>query len=369
MITAKAPGRVEILGNHTDYNEGYVLLSTVSLQTTVTGEKRPGNKCSVYSHDLKDRAEFQVDFLRKDADHAWADYLKGVIQQLQRAGQGLGGFSAEISSAIPFGVGLSSSAALELSFAFFLRGLFDFEMSRLELVKLCQRSENEFVGVGCGILDQFSSGFGRKDALLFLDCRDLSYEIIPLPANLSLVICDSGKRRSLISSEYNQRRRECQQALEFFQAKMVGVAALRDVTVADFRRLAPQISDESIRKRARHVIFEDERVQAGKDLLKKGELPELGNLMRLSHQSSRDLFENSIPELDFLVECAYRLPGIIGAKLSGAGWGGATVNLVLTEKAEVFAQGLKDAYQQEFSGPAQTYVCSIPAGAGVTSLP
>ena len=273
MIIAKAPGRVEILGNHTDYNEGYVLLSTVSLQTTVTGEKRPGNKCSVYSRDLKDRTEFQVDSLQKDADHVWADYLKGVIQQLQRVGQGLGGFSAEISSAIPFGVGLSSSAALE-----------------------------------------------------------------------------------------------------FFQAKMAGVAALRDVTIADFRRFAPQIQDEFIHKRAQHIVFENERVQAGKDLLKKGELPELGDLMCLSNQSSRDLFENSIPELDFLVECAYRLPGIVGAKLSGAGWGGATVNLVLTEKAGVFARGLEDAYQQEFGGftrrslgvggQAQTYVCSIPDGAG-----
>ena len=365
MITAKAPGRVEILGNHTDYNEGYVLLSTVSLQTTVTGAKIPGNRCFIYSRDLKDRVEFRVDSFRKDSNHPWADYLKGVIQQLQRAGQGLGGFSVEISSAIPFGVGLSSSAALELSFAFFLQGLFGFEISRLELVKLCRRAENEFVGVGCGILDQFSSGFGRKDALLFLDCRDLSYEIIPLPANLSLVICDSGKRRSLISSEYNQRRRECRQALEFFQAKMAGVAALRDVTVADFRRFAPQIQDESIRKRAQHIVFEDERVRAGRDLLKKGELPELGKLMRLSHQSSRDLFENSIPELDFLVECAYRLPGIVGSKLSGAGWGGATVNLVLAEKAETFARGLEDAYQQEFGGQAQTYICSIPDGAGL----
>jgi len=364
MITAKAPGRVEILGNHTDYNEGYVLLSTVSLQTTVTGEKRPGNRCSVYSRDLKDRVEFRVDSFRKDADHPWADYLKGVIQQLQRAGQGLGGFSGEISSTIPFGVGLSSSAALELSFAFFLQGLFGFEISRLELVKLCRRAENEFVGVGCGILDQFSSGFGRKDALLFLDCRDLSYEIISLPADLSLVICDSGKRRSLVSSEYNRRRRECQQALEFFQAKIAGVDALRDVTAADFRRFAPQIKDESVRKRAEHVVFEDERVEAGRDFLKRGALPELGNLMRLSHESSRDLFENSIPELDFLVECAYRLPGIIGAKLSGAGWGGATVNLVLAEKTEAFSRGLKEVYQQKFGNRAQTYICSIPDGAG-----
>jgi len=365
MIIAKAPGRVEILGNHTDYNEGYVLLSTISLQTTVSGEKRPGNKCSIYSRDLKDRVEFQVNSLQKDADHVWADYPKGVIQQLQRAGQGLGGFSAEISSTIPFGVGLSSSAALELSFAFFLQGLFGLEIPRLELVKLCRRAENEFVGVGCGILDQFSSGFGQKGAFLFLDCRDLLYEIITLPASVSLVICDSGKRRSLISSEYNQRRRECQQALEFFQANITGVTTLRDVTVADFQRFAPQIQDGSIRKRAEHVVFEDERVKAGIDLLKKGELLELGRLMRLSHQSSRDLFENSIPELDFLVECAYGLPGVIGAKLSGAGWGGATVNLVRTEKVEIFAQGLEDAYRQKFGGQVKTYICSIPNGAGI----
>ncbi|MCX5641878.1 MAG: hypothetical protein NTY10_01340 [Candidatus Omnitrophica bacterium] len=208
MITAQAPGRVEILGNHTDYNEGYVLLSTVSLQTTVTGGKRPGNKCFVYSRDLKDQVAFEVDSFRKDVDHAWADYPKGVIQQLQRAGQVLGGFSAEISSAIPFGVGLSSSAALELSFALFLQGLFGFEISRLELVKLCRRAENEFVGVDCGILDQFSSGFGQKGALLFLDCRDLSYEIIPFPASASLVICDSALfLRNTISAAGNAGRR------------------------------------------------------------------------------------------------------------------------------------------------------------------
>ncbi|MCX5641879.1 MAG: hypothetical protein NTY10_01345 [Candidatus Omnitrophica bacterium] len=155
--------------------------------------------------------------------------------------------------------------------------------------------------------------------------------------------------------------------MEFFQKNISGVTALRDVTVADFRRFAPQVPDGPIRKRAEHVVFENERVKSGRELLKKGKLVELGGLMRFSHQSSRDLFENSIPELDFLVERAYSLPGVIGAKLSGAGWGGATVNLVLTEKAEIFAQGLKDAYRQEFGagGEVKTYICSAPNGAGL----
>ncbi len=365
MVTAYAPGRVEILGNHTDYNEGFVLLSTISLQTVVTGEKQPSKRCSVYSHNLKERVEFEVDSLHRDPRHPWVDYLKGVMAQLQRGGQPLEGFTAEISSTIPFGIGLSSSAALELAFAFFLKGLFGLEISRLEMVKLCQRAENEFVGVGCGILDQFSSGFGKKDSFLFLDCRDLSYEIIPLPKDVTLVISDSGKRRELLSSQYNQRRQECRQAFEFLRAKKPGITALRDLSGEEFLSYQPFFPEGPFWKRAQHVIFENQRVRASKEALEKGDLSQLGRLMFLSHQSSRDLFENSLPELDFLVDCAYHLPGIIGAKLSGGGWGGATVNLVFKEEAENFARQLAASYQKEFGIQAETYLCSIPDGASL----
>ena len=367
MVVAEAPGRVEVLGNHTDYNEGLVLLSTVGLKTTVSGQKEDGNKVYLHSRNLDATTEFEIDYLQKDPASSWADYPKGVIQQLQNKGCEITGFRAEIFSTIPFGVGLSSSAALELSVALFLKALFGLEVSRRTLVELCQRAENEFVGVACGILDQFSSAFGKHQSLIFLDCRDLSFEAMPLSEDVSLVICDSGTRRSLVSSDYNRRRTECQKARDFFAGKKSGIKALRDVTTGDFQRYGSEIENLGLRKRAEHVIFENERVQAGREALREGRLEELGSLMFMSHQSSRTLFENSLPEIDFLVEKAYSLPGIIGAKLSGAGWGGATVNLVYADKAEAFSEALKAAYQEKFSHQAKTYTCSIPDGAAIVN--
>ncbi|HNQ35289.1 MAG TPA: galactokinase [bacterium] len=367
MVTAQSPGRVEILGNHTDYNEGFVLLAAIDLRTTVSGRRASGSRGRIFSARLDQSCEFSLDRVEKDPERAWADYPKGVVRELRRLGVSLPGFEARIESALPFGAGLSSSAALELAFGFFLQGLAGFDLSRLEMVKLCRRAENEFVGVGCGILDQFGCAFGRADSLLWLDCRTLDYEVFRLPARAAVVVCDSGRGRRLAASGYNRRRRECSAALDFFAGRRPGLAALRDLEPEDFRRLAPGLADPALRNRAEHVVNENRRVREAAGVLRRGDLARLGELMRASHSSSRDLFENSTPELDFLVETAYRQPGIIGAKLSGAGWGGATVNLVAAGAAGDFARRLRAAFRAEFGREPAVYLASIPDGAGLVN--
>jgi galactokinase len=284
---AYAPGRVEILGNHTDYNGGYVMSAAIDKGTVLTGTAIEGNKIDLFAADLKRAASFDVSSFQKNDTDSWANYVLGVVQQLQAAGIKVGGFKASIHSIIPLGAGLSSSAALEVATALLLKQLYPYEMNKMETALLCQRAENQFVGVSSGLLDQFSSVFGAPDNLLFLDCVTRENEQLGLPRHdLSLVICDSLAKHSLVGGDYNTRRGECMAAAAHF-----GKELLRDVTLEEFNARKHELP-ENQSKRAQHVIEENGRVLAARAGLKAGNAQLLGRLMSQSHHSSRYLFEN-----------------------------------------------------------------------------
>lgn len=369
---AVAPGRVEILGNHTDYNQGVVLLSTIDLFTTVRGRRTDTGEADIRAADLGKRAVFPVrrPGLPAPAEKRapdWSDYPRGVISALAARGIVPGGFEAVISSTIPPGAGLSSSAALELSFCLFLQGLFGFALERREAVLLCREAENRHVGVACGVLDQFACAFGRRNALVFLDCRDLGAEALPLDEGLSLLLCDAGRRRELGASAYNDRRDECRLAASLLAGGRPG-ASLRDFSsdaVSEREtRTVPGRRRRALR-RARHVTGEIERVYAARQCLGRGDYAGLGRLMYDSHESSRLLFENSTPELDRLVAAARVMPGVLGARLSGAGWGGVVVALVEGARAPEIAAGFRERFCPVFGEVFRVYRCAIPDGAAL----
>lgn len=354
MTTSFAPGRVELLGNHTDYNGGVVLSAALELGITVTGKTLPDGVIRLRSRDFPGETVLNPgEELQPNA--TWADYPLGVISTFRKAGHAIGGLEAEFSSTLPLGAGLSSSAAIEVATASLLMKLFGIPLTRMEAAKLCRRAENEFVGVNCGLLDQVSSVFGKKDHAVFLDCRAESVENVPLPAEACLLITDSGVKHALTGGEYNERREQC-----FEAAHLLGVAELRDTNSA---ALAAGNLPELPRRRAAHVVGENERVFAAIDLLRAGNLAEFGKLMTASHRSSMENFENSTPELDALVRIATALPGVYGSRLTGGGFGGATVSLVARDHAEVIAETIRAAYLAETGNTARTFLCAAGDGA------
>lgn len=362
-VAAAAPGRVEILGNHTDYNGGLVLAAAIDRFTAVVGGPAAGNKVTLVAPDLNDEATGNAAGIVADPEHSWASYVLGVADQLNKAGIAIGGFSAVLQSNVPVGAGLSSSAALEVATAYLLKQLYPYEMEKMEIAKLCQRAENQFVGVSSGLLDQFSSTFGAIDSLLFLDCQSFEHATVPLAkSGVSLVICDSMVKHSLTSGHYNERRAECEEAAAHFGKKL-----LRDVDPVEFDTRKAELP-LNVRKRAEHVFGENVRVQAGIAAAKAGDLPALGAAMSASHESSRTLFENSTPELDYLVATAKTLPGCYGARLTGGGWGGATVNLVKNDKIDSFTRELTAKYKAHTGKSPNVFVCAIGEGAHVVAL-
>ncbi len=355
---ALAPGRVEIMGNHTDYNGGYVLPAALDRATAVVGAPVPGDEITLLAADFNRRAVFSARDIRKDPQNSWASYVLGVVDQLQQAGVAVGGFRAVIRSDVPTGAGLSSSAALEVATALFLKQLFPYEMEPMPLARLCQRAENQFVGVNSGILDQFSSMFGRADSLLFLDCLTLEHEAVQMGRDdIAIVICDSAVKHSLTAGDYNTRFAECMAA-----AKHFGKRLLREVSWEEFVAGEMELPSEQ-RKRARHVLSEDRRVLAMRDAIRGADAAPLGRLLAEGHASCRDLFENSTPEIDFLVDTAVGIEGCLGAKLTGGGWGGCTVNLVHQAAVSQFAEELAAHYKQSVGHDAHIYPCRAGQGA------
>jgi galactokinase len=353
-VSACAPGRVELLGNHTDYNEGVVLGAAINRRICVSGIK-DDRSIRITSPGFR---EVNVDAakLRPLGQARWANYILGVADELRKLGVAIRGFTAHIRSDLPIGSGLSSSAAVELSTALFLLKLFPFDLSRLELAKVCQRAEHCYVGVQSGLLDQVISLFGRAQHAVFFDCRTEEIHTIPFPSSLALVIADSGTQRELASGEYNLRRTETRNAAHAF-----GVSALRDLKSAQIkeRRDIPDL----LRRRARHVVEENERVWRAVELLKASDGCGFGELMNASHESSRRNFENSGPELDLLVSIAQRLPGVLGARLTGAGFKGATVTLCEESAARAVARRLAKDYTAQTGSEPQVFVCEIADGA------
>ncbi len=321
-IATYAPGRAELLGNHTDYNEGYVLAIAVDRGTTLTGRTRDDRMLELTSRDLTEQVRIDLDQLAAEKVAAWSRYTLGVVDVFRRQGLPLGGFTAEITSTLPMGAGLSSSASLENAAVLFLLQAFGGTLPPIQMAQFSQMAEHDFVGVRCGLLDQLASLMSHANHATFIDCRTFAVRHLPLSDHVSFVLAQSGVKHSLVAGEYNERRSDCEAA-----ARALGVKALRDATTAQLIERRCELPDR-IYKRARHITGENERVLAGSQALEAGDLAAFGKLMYESHESSRVFFENSCPELDALVETARHTPGVYGARLSGGGFGGATINLV-----------------------------------------
>lgn len=354
-LSSAAPGRVELLGNHTDYNQGVALSAAINLGITVRGKSLPGQNDIVLSSPGNPNVSTSAAPVSIEPGHGWADYPLGVAKMLALEGCPISGFQAHFESTLPSGLGLSSSAALEVATAVLLRQMFDLKIEPMELARICRRAENEFVGVQCGLLDQISSIFGRRDHAMFLDCRTESLTRIPVPADAALLLVHSGVKHALTGGEYNRRREAC-----FAAAAQLGVPALRDTDSAAVK--ASNLPDE-IKRRALHITGENERGFQAADFLRQGDIISFGGLMTASHESSRVNFENSTPELDLLVELALAATGVYGARLTGGGFGGAIVALVDRPRMEEAADSIVSAYAAKTPHTATAYHCAISDGA------
>ena len=357
--SAYAPGRVELLGNHTDYNQGVVLAAAIDRGLTVSGSSRDDDVISLRASAPHARLEVGLGQLRPQTGQRWANYPLGVVHEFQRAGYAIAGFDAEISGDVPSGAGLSSSAALEVATAGLLMQLNDLQIDPLEVAKLCQRAENEFVGVRSGLLDQATSVFGRADHLVYIDFQTEEIRTVPFPPNFALVIADSGTKHNLLQSQYNTRREECAAA-----AKALRVASLREITPDQLAQNRSSL-EPVLFKRALHVTGENARVWRAVDALQAGDATTVGELMNASHESSRTNFENSTPELDELTEVARAIPGVLGSRLTGGGFGGGTVTLVHAQHAETIAAQIETEFAARRGRVTKAFVCRIADGAAI----
>lgn len=364
-----APGRVEVLGNHTDYNEGFILSAAIDRYVVLVGRAVEGEKVRIYSQSFRTGDTFSLSSIEKTRQNFWLNYVKGVLVELQRRGIALGGVEALIVGDVPLGAGLSSSAALEVATARLIQQLYPFSMDPVEMALLCQAAENRFVGVNCGILDQFSSLMGKADHLVFLDCRDLRrYDHLPLGADMALVLAHTHASHTLADGTYNRLREDCfEAARRLAEITKKPITHLRDVSVEMITQYGSLLPD-AIHRRARHVVTENARVLRGVEALRKGDRETMGQMMLESHASSRDDFGNSCEELDGMVECAKGLPGFHGGRLSGGGFGGCTVNLVDAEKATAFSAELSKRYRARSGIEPTLYICKPVEGAKGGSL-
>lgn len=374
-----APGRLELLGNHTDYNDGLVMALAVDKYIAIAASPRNDGKIELVSSAFPERDLFSIDRIEKNAAAPWANYIKGVLLQLRRRGVHFNGFNAAIHGTIPLGAGMSSSAALEVGTALILRKLYPYALTatglaaapqrdakgdlppvgpaeRLELAKVGQAAENEFVGVKCGILDQISSLFGKAWCVIDIDCRSLSVENPPMPGE-AVIVCNSGVKHELVGGEYNELRQNCENAARKLCAKSLRTVELKDV----------EAGKDTLSQReyecAKHVTSEIARVVAGAKALREGDHQQFGQYMFQSHESSRDFLKNSTHELDTLVELARKHPGCLGARLTGGGFGGATINLVKHHEAQGFIDYMRAEYEKLVRVKMNPLVCQIVDGA------
>ncbi len=368
-VVIRAPGRVNILGEHVDYNDGLVLPAAIDRQVLIAAAPT-GDRCvTLHAIDLRQQVSFRLDELPGKISRSgeplpgWATYPAGVAWSLSGAGLKVGGLQAAFTSDVPIGAGLSSSAAVEVGFAAVWETLGGWELPRLELAQLCQRAENQYVGVNSGLMDQFASACGVKGHALLFDTRSLEWQPAPVPEGIALVVADSGVRRSLTHSGYNDRRAACEQAVAELQKYLPGIRSLRDVKTTEFAALSPFIS-EIPRKRAEFIVKEIARVQSAVSALERGDKQALGALLYAGHAGLKNLYEVSTPEQDLLVDLSRGLPGCIGARLTGAGFGGCTINLVEQTKSEAFIDGLKTGYTKETGRTPPVYLCYPSDGAG-----
>ena len=359
----RAPGRVNLIGEHTDYNDGFVLPAAIDREVLMAIKPRGDRQVVLQSLDFAGSSRFSLDEIAHDAAQPWSNYLRGVCQVLEEAGYPLRGAEVIFGGDVPIGSGLSSSAALEVATATAFLALADHTVPGEEVARLCQRAENTFVGTRCGIMDQFISALGQAGRALRIDCRSLAYQTYPVPSGAKLVIGDTAVRRGLATSEYNTRRGQCEEGVARLQAVLPGITALRDVTPAELEA-HQALLPEMVYRRCRHVVTEDARVLEAVQVMEANDLARLGALLNASHASLRDDYEVSCAELDAMVAIARQQPGVYGARMTGAGFGGCTVSLVAEEHADAFVAAVAPAYQQATGLAPHIYVCTASAGAG-----
>jgi len=364
-----APGRVNLIGEHTDYNEGFVLPMAIDKKIIMLGQLRNDRLVQVFDLGYKAEIKFSLDHLSPSKKDTWANYLMGVADEIQKAGYALSGANLIFSSNIPQRAGLSSSAALEVVTALTMAQLNLLEIKPVEMAHLCRRAENNFVGVACGIMDQYVSCLGQKNYALFIDCRSNDYDLVSLKNhNYQIVICNSKVQRGLVDSEYNKRKEECKIAVEFFKHKLNReIGALRDISIDEYKKYKDQLP-EVIARRARHVISENRRVQTGVEALGRGDYSAFGQLMIESHRSLKDDYEVSCAELDLLVDLALKQEGVLGARMTGAGFGGCTVNLLRRDYIDAFEKTIKQEYKKMTGIMPDIYVTPPAEGAKVLEL-
>jgi len=361
-VVAYAPGRVEVLGNHTDYNEGFVLSAAIPFGTYFACAKRADMTCHLTAANVAQHATFSAGELQPSKNHGWANYVKGVLAGLTAEQPAPHGFDGLFLGDVPLGSGLSSSAALEMCSGLALARLFGRTVDSIAMARIGQAAEHRYAGVKCGLLDQISSLFGKRGTLVQTDFRTLAVTNVPFGADASLLMCNTHAKHALVDGEYNQRRAACEEAAAYFARVLPHpVKALRDVSWSEWEQHRAGLPDV-VARRAAHPIGENERVLEGATLLSRGDLAGFGRLMFASHESSRTYFENSCPELDLIVETARQTPGVLGARLSGGGFGGSVVALVLPRDAEAVGKTLADAYRQRFSSVCDT--CLLPPSDG-----
>jgi galactokinase len=370
----RAPGRVNLIGEHTDYNDGFVLPAAIDLYTWAAIAPRSDRKLHVFSENLNESAEIDLTVTAPQPRDAWSDYVHGVALMLQKSGITLLGSDLVIHSNVPTGAGLSSSAALEVSVASGLLASSGKTLPLKEVAQLCQRAENEFVGARVGIMDQFASCFGSAGHAILLDCRSLEYRLLSLLQSVTMVICNTMVKHGHSGGEYNERRAQCEEGVRILKQYYPAIKALRDVTLAQLESqrtetrpdLGHERMPELIYRRCHHIVSENERVLRTVEALNKGDLKTVGSCMAESHLSMKDDYEISCRELDIMVELAQKLPGLIGARMTGGGFGGCTINLVCNGSVEQFQNDIRAAYREATQIDPEIYVSA--AGAGVTEV-
>ena len=362
----RAPGRVNLIGEHTDYNDGFVLPAAIGFSTWVTSAPRNDRTLSVFAENFSEQVTFDLDEQNAHARGHWSDYVRGVAMTLERAGNRLLGAELRIRGEVPIGSGLSSSASVEVASGYALLRNSGLKVDRTKLAKLCQQAENEFVGIRCGIMDQFVSCLGQAGTALLIDCRSLEYKLLPMPDAL-IAVCNTMVKHSLATSQYNARRLECEAAVRHFAQSRPNVRALRDVTEADLKLYGADLS-EVIYRRAHHVITENARVLLAGAALEKGDLEAFGQLMNGSHRSLRDDYEVSCKELDLMVELAQPIPGVYGARMTGGGFGGSTVNLIAAERVDEFKETVTRGYKDATGITPEIYICTAANGVEETNV-
>jgi galactokinase len=357
-----APGRVNLIGEHTDYNDGFVMPVAMDMYTWVATAPREDTQVHVYSRNLSEHAEMDLRDTNLHVLGHWSAYVLGVAASLRQTSQEIRGANLLVEGKVPMGAGLSSSASVEVAAGYALLAASGLSLNPVELAKICQRAENEFAGARCGIMDQMIACCGRANYALMLDCRSLEFQLLPLFLDAQFVVCNSMVKHDHAASGYNARRADCETATRILAGEIPGVRALRDVTLVDLERFSQSLP-EVVYRRARHVVSENARVIAARSALERGDPELFGRLMRESHRSLRDNYEVSCPEVDTLVELACELDGVYGSRITGGGFGGCTISLVQSGKVAEFGRVLAQRYEQATGKKSDIYIFQASDGA------